>query len=866
MTAFEQIEDLAEDGLGRVGVEAEIGHKLEGEELETFYRFDTVRKQIRDLVKQGIGRFGVEAEIGRKMDAEEVQEFYKAQNARKLEIAQKKARGPMSAADRVRKHVASTNDIGKIDPRPRHRRLKEACRYDLEKFMWYYCRRVLKHRPSALIRDGLIHDVQETILHGGKAVKLYGRGTGKTTIIVYCAVTWSLLYGHRRYPVIISATGKLAKKNLKAIKKLISRSRPILQDFPAVAIPIQRLGDVSQRSASQTYCGVPTDVEWAADQVVLPMLRGEDGQPLDAGCGAIVGSVGIGGAVRGSNEGGQRPDFLILDDPQDRKIAHSPKMVEAVINYIHQDALMLAGHDRTISAFVTITPQCLGDVATELCSKTKHPEWDVSIEPFVKHTCTKWSALVLKFVEKYVEDTANHDSRFTQSTKWYIENRDKFASVVVLDSEQYDHATEVDAIHHVLNLRALLGEEAFNAEIMMKVGDIDSELEVKADLVAERLNGAPVNVCPPGTDSVVAFCDVNITNTRGLSWVAVAFGPNRVAAVVNYGRFPEQGPLVPPNSSDLVRNRLVAAGIKRVVEKVKSLPIRDTRGRRVRITAIGFDRGYLPAVIHRSLFVIRKTQPLPFQLVAMRGFPWDKFGVKEKDTLRRGDHVFATRSKYGQYLAEMAPYWREVMQSSWLETALQPGSISLYGSDSTRHFAFATEICNEKLIRKWQVVKGKQTLTAWDWQELGENHFCDAVTGAFALASWFRLYDDLSKVIDGVLLPVERQPIDNGDGTVTTPSGRTFRTVAGVAVEKPAAVAPHALHQDDLFDPMKNQAILTNAGVEVDTEGTGDVEIAAEGMGDEPVADPLLDASPVRKLSTKLSKRVHKFRRGKYRR
>lgn len=32
------------------------------------------------------------------MDAEEVQEFYKAQNARKLEIAQKKARGPMSAA------------------------------------------------------------------------------------------------------------------------------------------------------------------------------------------------------------------------------------------------------------------------------------------------------------------------------------------------------------------------------------------------------------------------------------------------------------------------------------------------------------------------------------------------------------------------------------------------------------------------------------------------------------------------------------------------------------------------------------------------------------------------------------------------
>lgn len=823
-------------------------------------------EQIRALAGQGIGRYGVEATIGRKMSDEELMAFRKAETVRKLRIAQKKAKGPKTVAERVADYVARHNDVGDFSASPRHPRLKEACRYDLEKFMWYYCRRVLKHRPSALIRDGLIHDVQETILHGGKAVKLYGRGTGKTTIIVYCAITWAVLYGHRRYPVIISATGKLAKKNLKVIKKLLSRTKAILQDFPAVAVPIQALGDVSQRAVSQTYHGVPTDVEWSADQIVLPMCRDDRGRPLDAGCGAIVGSVGIGGAVRGSNEGGQRPDFLILDDPQDRKIAHSPKMVEAVINYIHQDALMLAGHDRTISAFVTITPQCFGDVATELCSRTKHPEWDVSVEPFVRRLCPRWSQLVIEFVERYVEDTANHDSRFSRSTAWYRENREKFAEVVVLDSEQYDHQTEIDAVHHVLNLRALLGEQSFNAEIMMKVSDEASELEVNADLVAERLNGAPVNVCPPGTDSVVAFCDVNITKTRGLSWVAVAFGPNRVAAVVNYGRFPEQGPLVPPNSSDLVRNRLVAAGIKRVVEKVKALPIRDTRGRSVRITAIGFDRGYLPAVIHRSLFVIRKTQPLPFQLVAMRGFPWDKFGVKEKDTLRRGDHVFATRSKYGQYLAEMAPYWREVMQSSWLETALQPGSISLYGSDPTRHFSFATEICNEKLIRKWQVVKGKQTLTAWDWQELGENHFCDAVTGAFALASWFRLYDDLSKVIDGVLLPVERQPIDNGDGTVTTPSGRTFRTVTGVKVEKSAAIAPHALHQDDLFDPMKNQAVLTNAGVEVDTEGTGDVDIAAEGMGDEPIADPLLDASPVRKLSTKLSKRVHKFRRGKYRR
>ena len=818
----------------------------------------TVLEQIRALAAQGIGRYGVEATIGRKMDADELQAFYKAETIRKLKIAQKKARGPKSVAERVREHVASANDVGPIDPRPRHRRLKESCRYDLERFMWYYCRRILNHRASKLVRDGLIHDVQETILHGGQAVKLYGRGTGKTTIIVHCAITWAVLYGHRRYPVIISATGKLAKKNLKTIKKLLSRTKAILQDFPAVAIPIQALGDVSQRAASQTYRGTPTDVEWAADQIVLPMVRDENGRPLDAGCGAIVGSVGIGGAVRGVNELGQRPDILVLDDPQDRKIAHSPTRVKAVIEYIHQDALMLAGHERSISAFVTITPQCFGDVATELCSRTKHPEWDVTIEPFIKVKCPNWNKLVVQFCEKYVEDTTGHDSRFTQSTAWYKANRAKFASCVVLDPEQYDHMTEVDAIHHLLKLRARIGEASFNAEIMMKVSDADSELEINADLVAERLNGSPVNVCPPGTDQVICFCDVNITNSTGLSWTAIAFGPHRVAALVNCGRFPESGPLVPPNSSDVVRNRLVAAGIRRVVEKIASLTFRDVHGNRVPVTALGFDRGYLPAVIHRSLYVLRKTKPIPFPLVAMRGFPWDKFGTREKDMLRRGDHVFATRSKYGQYLAQMAPYWREIMQSGFLETPLQPGSFSLFGSDPTRHFQFATEVCNEKLISKRLVVKGRQTLTAWDWQVLGDNHFGDCATGCFALASWFHAYDNLSLVIDGVLTSgANPQPV--GD-----------------------EIAPHTLHQDDLFDPMKNAAVTAAESVPAatpaaydgkadETEGTGDADVEPYKGDVMDKTDPFAPGhrfkmvTPINRPINRMSKRVHKFKRGKWR-
>lgn len=765
--------------------------------------------------------------MGRKLTDEELVVFKKGQGQRKYDLDEKRRKGPKSGAERVREHVARANDIGDFNIKPRHPRLKELCRTRFDLFIIYYGRRVLKHLPSKRIKDGLIHDVQETIIHGGKSVKEYGRGTGKTTIIWDLGVTWAVLYGWRRYPIGISATGKLAKKNLKSVKRILSRTPEIRQDFPAIVIPILALGDVSQRSTSQTYHGRPTDIEWSADQIVLPMLRDENGEPLDRGCGAIIGCVGVGGAVRGANEGGQRPDFLIIDDPQDRKTAHSPSMVEAVINYIHQDALMLAGHDRTISAFVTITPQCFGDVATELCSRTKHPEWSVSIEPFVVKKCPKWDRLVIEFVEKYVEDAANNDSQFTRSKKWYRDHREDFAAVEVIDPEQYDHENEVDAVHHVLNLRALLGESAFNAEIMMDVADSACDIAIDADVVSNALNGAPRNVCPPGTDSVIVFADVNITNSRGISWVAMAFGPKRVAAVINYGRFPERGPLVPPNSSDVVRNRLVAAGMKSVIERVANLPIRDAKGRRVPITALGFDRGYLPAVIHRVLYVIRKTKPIPFNLVAMRGFPWNKFGVREKDTLRRGDHVFATRSKYGQYLAEMAPYWREKMQSSFLETPLMPGSLSLFGNSPIEHFEFANEICAEKLIRRYTVYTKGKSETAWDWQTLGDNHFCDCATGCFALASWYHCYDNLSAIIDGV---------------VTAP-----------APVKPAAPA---LHQDDLFNPMKNAAVVESAGYDRgcekelakyladhaadETEGTGE-EVAPHSSEEDYTDNPLID-------------------------
>ena len=757
----------------------------------------------------GIGVRRVQATLRRALTADERAAFDRGVVARRLRIAEKKERGPMSVAERVRKHVANANDIKEIPP-VRHVRLKARCRDDLEAFGWYYCRSILRHRASKDIRDGLIHDIQECILKGGKAVKMYGRGTGKTTWVDDIATLWAVLYGHRRFPVAIAATGRQAKRNLKRIKKLLTRSDEIAADFPAIAIPLRELGGISQRASSQTYRGEPTDCEWGTDQIVLPTLRDEFGNTLDEGCGAVVAAVGIGGAIRGANESGQRPDFLILDDPQTKKSAHSPKMVADIIDYIHQDALFLAGHDSSMSAFVTITPQCYGDVATELSSQSKHPEWSVSIEPFVKSVCPAWTRLVADYCREYVDDMANHDYALTRSRSWYLLHRDEFAGVETIDPEQYDHEREVDAVHHVLNLRASLGEVAFNAEIMMQVADVQSELNVTPDLVAGRVNGFERGELPTGTDCAVAFCDVNTRAGAGLSWAVVAFGPGRVAAVVDYGRYPERGPLVEKNASARARATAVAAAMHQVTAKIAGLRLFRRVGDRripIRVTALGFDRGFMPDVIHRVRNVLAKTGyyangerhldggreaarlPVPFPLVCVRGFSWNRYGTRKKDMIRRGDHVHASRSQYGEYLAEMAPYWREIMQSGFMETPLMPGSLSIFGRNSVEHYAFAQEVCAEKLVRKYVHPTG---VLAWDWATTGAEHWCDALTGCFALASWFRCYDAVSATVDGaaMLAPPRRREV----------------------------------HQDDLFDPVRNPALAASAAAAPDdaTEGTGE--------------------------------------------
>lgn len=654
----------------------------------------------------------------------------------------------VSTADRVAKHLAGRNELGEIPP-PLRPNLRERCERDLALFGWVYCRALLDHKPSAEFQRRIIDKLQGAILNGGQLAVEAMRGGGKTTWFVIATV-WGVLYGHFRFPLIIAAAQPLAKSIRKSVLDLLEFSGAIADDFPAVALPLRRIGGIAQRGASLTYRGVPVGFISSEMLVRLPMLARPDGAPLDHGCGAVISVRGVGSSVRGLNVGGLRPDFILLDDPQTQKDARSASAIERLDEYIHSDVLGLAANTSTISAFLAITPQRFADLAARIFDRSRHPNWSTSVCPAILRYCPNFEALADEFIEAFNADAANDDFTRAASTRWYQEHAAAFEGTEMLDPEAYDKRLEVDAIHHALNKMAAVGKTAFAAEYQMQVAIADAELSLNPEAVAAAVNGSPKWILPPGCDCAVAACDINIQKGEGLSWVVVGFGARRVATVVAYGRYPEHGALCPPGSSDLARKRAVAKAIRLVTAEIAAHPLRTTKGRVVPIRALGFDRGYLPDVVCRTLYVLRKTVPLPFQLCAMRGFGWKQFGMGRAEHQRGGDHVFATRSDYGDYLAIHAPYWREIAQSGFLETPLMPGSCSLYGVDKKAHWQFALEVSNERLERKYTHPSGK---IAWDWAVVGANHFGDALTNAFALGSYFHCFAALARVLDDAVAP-----------------------------------------------------------------------------------------------------------------
>src|SRR5687768_5430966 len=114
-----------------------------------------------------------------------------------------------------RKHSESARDIGPI-PAVTNPKRRESCRNNFRRFCETYFKNAF-HLAWSEDHLKAIAKIEATALEAGLFAFAMPRGSGKTTLCKI-AVLWALLYGHRRYLLLVGATGGAARKLLAGIK------------------------------------------------------------------------------------------------------------------------------------------------------------------------------------------------------------------------------------------------------------------------------------------------------------------------------------------------------------------------------------------------------------------------------------------------------------------------------------------------------------------------------------------------------------------------------------------------------------------------------------------------------------------------
>ncbi|MBN1513726.1 MAG: phage terminase large subunit family protein [Phycisphaerae bacterium] len=230
------------------------------------------------------------------------------------------------------------------------------------------------HLPWSPDHLKVIAKIEQAVLHGGLFAMAMPRGSGKTSICE-CACIWAVLYGHREFVCLVGSDEGHAMDMLDSMKTELDGNDLLLEDFPEVVYPIQCLDGIANRCSGQIYQGERTHIGWTAREIVLPTMPGSKAS------GAIIKVAGITGRIRGmkfKRADGQsvRPSLVVIDDPQTNESARSLSQCATRESILAGAVLGLAGPGKKIAGVMPCTVIHPGDMADNILSREKHPEWN----------------------------------------------------------------------------------------------------------------------------------------------------------------------------------------------------------------------------------------------------------------------------------------------------------------------------------------------------------------------------------------------------------------------------------------------------------------------------------------------------------
>jgi hypothetical protein len=655
------------------------------------------------------------------------------------------------AAIRSRNQTAAVADIGDI-PAVADPERREACRLDLHRFLTTYFPASTGLSPFSEDHTRVIGRIQRCVLEGGLFVNAVYRGFAKTTISENAAI-WATLYGHRRYVPVFGGEASLAEGNIESIKLELSENDLLYGDFPEACHAIRKLEGKPQRCASQTYQGQLTHIGWTADEIVFPSI------PDAPGAGAILTAKGITAASRGmkhkrADGTQQRPDFIIIDDPQTEESASSPVQIKKRLTVIRKSILKLGGHSRKLAVVMNATVIEPDDLVDQLLDQRLFPSWQGErikmVRKFADVHETLWLNDYRQLRNTYDPDTLGDQQRaHREATAFYRANRAKMdAGCVVSWMHCFDHETELSAIQHAYNLLIDDGPEVFASECQNEPIRVEeaNEASISAKDICAKTTGRSRGEIPATASHVVAFIDIQ---KNVLFWSVMAVGDDFSGEIVDYGTFPDQKrryfgladvkrTLQKETKTDSTE-AAIYAGLDACVSMLMNRAWKREDGADLKPERIGIDANWGESTDVVYQFCKQSPHaglllPCHGRFVGAMSKPFGEYHRKPGDRSGlnwRMPNVQGKRSV--RYVLFDSNWWKSFLFSRLRVPMGGRGCLSLFGAEAEEHQMFADHLLAE---RGEPVTAKGRTVTQWTMRQVGlDNHWLDCAVGCCVMGS-----------------------------------------------------------------------------------------------------------------------------------
>ena len=526
----------------------------------------------------------------------------------------------------------------------------------------------------------IIAGAERAMEQGSKGGTMCPRGSGKSVVSWGIALKFALT-GKARFPVVLPWSSKDLRKTLRFFKAALCYNKQLADDYPEYCQPFVKSGGSSQKCLTLLWedTGTATGAE----------IRMSDGMIIfPDGLGAI-GSATINGNPKGLNHTTKagsvlRPDFCLIDDPQDKEVAKSPTLVASTIDVIDTDVLGMAGPEHRMPAFMSITASRPGDVA-EHYSKAK--DWSFVCVPQIiswPKDRKLWDELGVMLL----------DHREDDARKFYKKNKSFMREGFEVSWEaRYDKGRkEPDAYYSAMRDFYVMGEGAFMSERQNEPRELSvSAYQLTPALVSSRVNGFPRLSLPPQVEWVVAASDVNYV---GMNWVMLAATRDGAAYVPAYGCYTAGRSMLfdPKREPKQAEAAAIQRGCLSWMNEMNNITVLSG-DKPMHVQIAGVDCGDWSELIIPAINSIR----LPMKVWPVRGNSSTKYRIP-KDAVRFGPGWHVAQWKLGRVIALNADMYKETAQRSFLAEPGMPGSISLYQpQNKAEHDDFAEHICGERL-------------------------------------------------------------------------------------------------------------------------------------------------------------------------